>query len=242
MSPASATLLKVNIDHVATLREARKGDEPDPVQAALAAEAAGAAGITLHLRQDRRHVQERDLAALRDAIATELNLEMAAVPEMLEITRRYEPEQITLVPERREEVTTEGGLQVFRAGALTASIAALRAMQRRVSLFVDPDPREIEAAAGSGAEAVELHTGRYANARGTDRAAELERLTSCADRAAGTGLLVFAGHGLNYDNVGAVAAIPAVRELNIGHAIVSRAVMTGFEAAVREMLERMRGR
>lgn len=240
MIPSSLTLLKVNVDHVATLREARKGTQPDPCAAALAAEDAGAAGITLHLRQDRRHVQESDLAALREAIRTELNLEMAAVPEMIAIARRYCPEQVTLVPERREEVTTEGGLRVRGAEGLREVVAELRSLPVLVSLFIDPEPAEIEASSRVGADAVELHTGRYANAPAPERAAELERLRSCA-AAAAAGLRVFAGHGLDYDNVAPVAGIPEVSELNIGHAIVSRSILVGFGPAVREMLRRMGG-
>lgn len=239
MTRAAGTLLKVNVDHVATLREARKGAEPDPVLAAAEAEDAGAAGITLHVRGDRRHVQDHDLARLREAVRTEINLEMAAVPEMRELARRHRPEQITLVPERREEITTEGGLQVRGVAGLPPFVASLRAEGMLVSLFVDPDPGEIEASALAGAEAVELHTGRYANARGADVARELDRLRTCAEFAAACGLRVFAGHGLGYANVRGVAEIPLVEELNIGHAIVSRGVFTGFRAAVREMLDRI---
>lgn len=230
-------LLKVNVDHVATLREARRGAEPDPVLAAREAEDAGAAGITLHVRGDRRHVQDHDLARLRETVRTEINLEMAAVPAMRDLALRHRPEQVTLVPERREEITTEGGLQVRGVAALPAFVASLGDEGMVVSLFVDPDPGEIEASARAGAHAVELHTGRYAHARGPDAARELDRLRTCAEFAGGCGLRVFAGHGLNYDNVGAVSRIPLVAELNIGHAIVSRAVFTGFRAAVREMLE-----
>jgi pyridoxine 5-phosphate synthase len=237
--PPSQTLLKVNIDHVATLREARKGNEPDPFQAALLAEQAGAAGIVLHLRQDRRHVQEADLAALRAGIKTGVNLEMAALPEMLSIVERYAPEQVTLVPERREEITTEGGLQVRGSREIPGFVARLWTLGVRVSLFIDPDPAEIESALGSGAAAVELHTGAYANAEPSETGAELERLEHCAKVASAMGLRVFAGHGLNYDNVGAVSRIPQVEELNIGHSIVSRSLFVGFERAVREMLERM---
>jgi pyridoxine 5-phosphate synthase len=239
-SPAGdPPLLKVNVDHVATLREARRGTEPDPVLAARAAEDAGAAGITLHVRGDRRHVQEHDLARLRETVRTEINLEMAAVPEMRDLALRHRPEQVTLVPERREEVTTEGGLQVRGAAALPDFVASLRADGMVVSLFVDPDPHEIEASARAGADAVELHTGRYANAGGEDAARELERLRAGAELAGAAGLRVFAGHGLDLGNVGEVARIPPVEELNIGHAIVSRAVFVGFGAAVREMLERI---
>ncbi|MBA2564818.1 MAG: pyridoxine 5'-phosphate synthase [Gemmatimonadetes bacterium] len=230
------TLLKVNVDHVATVREARRGAEPDPVEAALAAERAGASGITLHLRQDRRHVQERDLAALREAVSTEINLEMAVLPEMMRMAERYRPEQVTLVPERREEITTEGGLEVQGARGLEEFVSALHARRIVVSLFVDAEDTEIDASAAAGADAVEFHTGRYANASGAAVAAELDRLARGARRAAEAGLRVFAGHGLNYANVAAVASLPEVEELNIGHAIVSRALAVGFEAAVGEML------
>jgi pyridoxine 5-phosphate synthase len=241
MIPASKTLLKVNIDHVATLRQARKGSEPEPLLAAQAALDAGAAGITLHLRQDRRHVQESDLAALKANVRSEINLEMAAVPQMLAIARRYAPEQVTLVPERREEITTEGGLHVIGADEVREAVSELRAMGILVSLFIDPDPAQIEASARIAAHAVELHTGGYANAVPDGARAELERLESCARLAAGSSLRVFAGHGLNYANVGPVAGILEVEELNIGHAIVSRAVLVGFDRAVREMLSSMAG-
>lgn len=242
MIPPSKTTLKVNIDHVATLREARKGSEPEPLEAARAALAAGATGITLHLRQDRRHAQEHDLAALRERLRTEINLEMAAVPEMLAIARRYRPEQVTLVPERREEITTEGGLRVAGAREVEEAVAELRALGVVVSLFIAPEPAEIEASARCLAHAVELHTGAYANApAGEPARAELARLERGAVAAAGASLRVFAGHGLNYANVGPVAAVPKVEELNIGHAIVSRSVLVGFERAVREILERMAG-
>jgi pyridoxine 5-phosphate synthase len=239
MIPPSRTSLKVNVDHVATLREARRGTQPDPLEAARAALAAGAAGITLHLRQDRRHVQEHDLAALRERLPTEINLEMAAVPELLSVARRYRPEQVTLVPERREEITTEGGLRVAGVDEVREAVAELRALGSLVSLFIDPDPAEIEASAAARADAVELHTGAYANAASAAAGADLERLQSCARLASGAGLRVFAGHGLDYANVGPVAAIPEVEELNIGHAIVSRALLVGFERSVRQMLERM---
>jgi pyridoxine 5-phosphate synthase len=239
--PASRTALKVNIDHVATVREARRGTQPDPLDAARAALAAGAAGITLHLRQDRRHVQEHDLVALREKLRTEINLEMAAVPEMLALARGYRLEQVTLVPERREEITTEGGLRVVGSRAVREAVAELRARGTLVSLFIDPDPAEIEASAGAEADAVELHTGAYANAGPSAAPVELERLRSCARLASAAGLRVFAGHGLDYANVGAVSAIPDVEELNVGHAIVSHALLVGFEPAVRQMLERMAG-
>ncbi|MFN2432647.1 MAG: pyridoxine 5'-phosphate synthase [Gemmatimonadota bacterium] len=240
MSEPDALLLTVNIDHVATLREARKGAEPDPFLAARAAEAAGAHGITLHLRQDRRHVQESDLAALKAGATTEINLELAAVPEMLDVAARYLPGLATLVPERREEITTEGGLQVRGASAVAAAVLQLRSLAMVVSLFVDPDPVEIDAAAAAGADAVELHTGRYANAAGAEASRELERLRACAAHAAAAGLRVHAGHGLDYQNVAEVARIPELAELAIGHAIVSRALFVGMQRAVGEMLQRIR--
>lgn len=241
MIPPSRTLLKVNIDHVATLREARKGAEPDPILAARAAEEAGASGITLHLRQDRRHVQDRDLAALKESVRTEINLEMAAVPEMTAMARRFRPEQVTLVPERREEITTEGGLRVHGAPEVARAVAELSDIGILVSLFIDPDPGEIQASLAARADAVELHTGAYANAAAGAAQAELERLETCARLAAAAGLRVFAGHGLNYVNVGSVSRIAEVEELNIGHAVVSRSVFVGFERAVREMLRSMAG-
>lgn len=233
-------LLTVNVDHVATLRQARRELQPDPVLAAAAAEEAGAHGITLHLRQDRRHAQESDLAALVARATTPVNLELAGVPEMLEIAERYRPALVTLVPERRAEVTTEGGLRVRGDGRVGDAVARLHAAGIPVSLFIDPDPDEVDAAAAVAADAVELHTGAYANARGEPAAAELTRLGECAGHAASAGLRVHAGHGLDYVNVEAVAAIPQVSELAIGHAIVSRAIFVGMERAVREMLARMR--
>jgi pyridoxine 5-phosphate synthase len=228
--------LGVNVDHVATLRQARRGREPEPVAAAALAELGGADQITVHLREDRRHIQDRDLELLRRTVATGLDQELAAVPEMLRIARRIRPELATLVPERREEVTTEGGLDAARQlRGLARATAALQRSGIRVSLFVDPDPRQVLAAAKAGAEAVELNTGRYAEARGKAVARELEKLREAAALAAGEGLRVYAGHGLNYQNVLAVRDIPEVEELNIGHSIVSRAVFVGLERAVREM-------
>ncbi len=230
--------LGVNIDHVATLRQARRGREPEPVAAAALAELGGPDQITVHLREDRRHIQDRDLELLRQTVRTGIDQEMAAVPEMVRIARRLRPELATLVPERREEVTTEGGLDVARR--LRALAGVTRQLQRagiRVSLFVDPLPAQVRAAAKCGAEAVELNTGAYAEARGTKaRLAELAKLREAAAAAAGAGLAVFAGHGLNYHNVLAVRDIPEVEELNIGHSIVSRAVFTGLEQAVRDMV------
>ncbi len=229
--------LGVNIDHVATLRQARGTRFPDPVQAALVAEQAGADAITLHLREDRRHIQDRDVEMLIDILQTRMNLEMAATAEMLAIARRLRPADCCLVPERREELTTEGGLDVAAAiDPLRGYCAGLAEAGIRVSLFVDPDPRQLDAAAAIGAPVVELHTGNYADAVGRDaRARELARLETAVRYGAGLGLEVNAGHGLDYHNVEAVAAIAGVRELNIGHAIICRAVFSGLAAAVAEM-------
>ena len=228
--------LGVNIDHVATLRQARRARAPDPVHAALAAEAAGADGITLHLREDRRHIQDRDVRALRPLLLTRMNLEMAVTDEMLAIAVEVRPADCCLVPEKRTELTTEGGLDVAgQAARMRAAAARLAAAGIRVALFIDPEPAQIEAAAASGAPAIELHTGAYAEATGAARALELERLLEAARRAARLGLEVHAGHGLDYHNVQPVAAIDEIVELNIGHAIVARAVFTGLAAAVRDM-------
>jgi len=235
--------LGVNIDHVATLRQARRGREPEPVAAAALAELGGADQITVHLREDRRHIQDRDLELLRRTVATGIDQEMAAVPEMVRIARRIRPELATLVPERREEITTEGGLDVARQLRQLAGVT--RQLQRagiRVSLFVDPVPAQIRASAASGAEAVELNTGAYAEARGRRAtAAQLAKLRAAAALAGEAGLAVYAGHGLNYHNVLAVRDIPEVEELNIGHSIVSRAVFTGLERAVRDMVALLAG-
>jgi pyridoxine 5-phosphate synthase len=229
-------LLGVNIDHVATLRQARGGRSPDPLLAALAAEQWGADSITLHLREDRRHIQDRDVRALRTALQTRMNLEIAATPEMIAIALEVQPEDACLVPEKRTEVTTEGGLDVAaQASAITAACRRLAAGGIRVSLFIDPDVEQVDAAAKAGAPVVELHTGAYAEARGAGRARELSRLAEAARRAAAAGLVVNAGHGLDYHNVQPVAALPELVELNIGHAIVSRAVMSGLGPAVAEM-------
>lgn len=230
-------LLGVNIDHVATLRQARGTDYPSPLEAALAAEDAGADYITLHLREDRRHIQDRDVLALRKALRTRMNLEAAVIPEMLAFARRVRPHDVCLVPERRAELTTEGGLDV--AGKFTRveqACGELAAAGIRVSLFIDPDRKQIDAALKSGAPTIELHTGEYAEARGTNRRMKaLDRIRAAAKYAAGIGLLVNAGHGLNYANVRPVAAITQIRELNIGHAIVARSVFVGIAQAVREM-------
>jgi pyridoxine 5-phosphate synthase len=233
--------LGVNIDHVATLRQARHGRYPDPVHAALAAEVAGADSITLHLREDRRHIQEQDVRALRHLLQTRMNLEMAVTDEMLSFAAEVRPADCCLVPERRAELTTEGGLDV--AGQLTRvreATARLSQAGVRVALFIDPEPRQIEAAARAGAPVVELHTGAYAEASGAAAATELERLRAGACLAAGLGLTAHAGHGLNYHNVRPVAAVRELVELNIGHAIIAQAVFVGLSAAVREMKALMR--
>jgi pyridoxine 5-phosphate synthase len=228
--------LGVNIDHVATLRQARRARMPDPVHAALAAEAAGADNITLHLREDRRHIQLEDVRALRSLGKTRMNLEMAVTDEMLEIARSVRPEDCCLVPERRLEVTTEGGLDAAgQIQPLTEAVRIVGAQGVRVALFIDPDEAQIEAAARIRAPVVELHTGAYSEARGGQRGVELERLHRAARHAAGLGIEVHAGHGLDYHNVQPVAAIAEIVELNIGHAIVSRAIFTGLAEAVRTM-------
>lgn len=230
------TQLGVNIDHVATVRQARGGQEPDPVWAAALAELGGADGITLHLREDRRHIQDRDLRILRETVTVKLNLELACEENVLKIACATKPEQASLVPERREEVTTEGGLDVLGNRAQVAlAIDRLKKAGVVVSLFLDPDEAQIQAGGELGADAVELHTGAYALARGADQAAELETLLSAAEIVRASGMTLHAGHGLNYQNVGPVAAIEAMQELNIGHSIVARAIMIGFQQAVREM-------
>ncbi len=230
-------LLGVNIDHVATIRQARGTPYPDIVAAARVAEAGGADGITVHLREDRRHIQDRDVEQLRAAIRTPLNLEMAVTPEMVAIACRVRPDEVCLVPERREELTTEGGLDVVaNAAAVEAAIARLRAAGVSVSLFIDAEPDQIDAACRLGATAVELHTGRYADAAdAAARAAELVRLRIGAIRAAAAGLVVNAGHGLTLDNVAPITALPTMHTLNIGHSIVARALFVGLADAVREM-------
>lgn len=231
--------LFVNVDHVATVREARRTDEPDPVRAAFLAELGGADGITVHLRGDRRHVQERDVELLLRSVRTGICLEIAAAEETLALAERWRPLQVTLVPERREEVTTEGGLDLAIPEARDRVDDALRRLEEagvRTCLFIDPGPEPVEAAAELGADAVELHTGEYAEApRGEARAGELERLRRAAEDVREAGLAAHAGHGLTYENVSPVAAIPQLEELSIGHSIVSRSVFVGMEAAVREM-------
>lgn len=228
--------LGVNIDHVATIRNARGGVHPDPVKAALIAAAAGADGITAHLREDRRHISDDDIARLSNEIDLPLNLEMAATEEMLDIALRHAPHAVCIVPERREERTTEGGLDVVgNQPNLRTFVERLSARGCRVSLFIEADPEQIEASAAIGAAVVELHTGRYALTEGISRDEELERLTAGAALAAKRGLEVHAGHGLRFDNVAAIAAIPEVAELNIGHFLVGEAVFIGLDAAIREM-------
>jgi pyridoxine 5-phosphate synthase len=232
--------LYINVDHVATVRQARRADEPDPVEAARLCEAAGADGITAHLREDRRHVQDHDIERLRPAVKV-LNVELATSPEIVAFTCRLRPHQATLVPERREEITTEGGLDLKGSGArLRDTIRRLEEAGIRVSLFVDPDPATLDAAKDLGVPAVELHTGRYANTwqASGDALAELRR---AARHAADMGLFVHAGHGLTYRNVRPVAAIPEIEELNIGHSVVSRAVMVGMRDAVQDMARLVKG-
>ncbi len=229
--------LGVNIDHVATLRQARKGRYPDPVAAAALAELGGADQITLHVREDRRHVNDRDLDLLRKTVNGTLNLEMAAVQTMLNLALQQRPDTVTLVPERREELTTEGGLDVLSNAEEIRRVArALRDAGVEVSLFVDPDLEQVKASHRAEAQAVELHTGRYCDARGErERSRELSRIAEAAKAAAKLGLRVAAGHGLDYWNVKPVAEIEEITELNIGYAIVCRAVLTGIEQAVRDM-------
>ena len=229
--------LGVNIDHVATVRQARLTSEPEPVAAAVLAELAGAHGITVHLRGDRRHIQERDLELLRQVVATKLNLEMAATPEMIDIAARVKPHQVTLVPEQPEELTTTGGLDVVRhRAALRIVVESVRRAGIRTSLFVDADLSQVQQSAEVGADAIEINTGPYADAAEDARAEQLERVAGAVAAAAERGLEVLAGHGLTYQNVGPIAAIAAIEELNIGHSIVARAVLVGMERAVREML------
>jgi len=236
-------VLGVNIDHVATLRKARRTYEPDPVWAAALAELGGADGITIHLREDRRHIQDRDLEILRQTVTVKLNLEMACNQEILEIACRVRPDQATLVPERREEVTTEGGLDVAGNRARVAEvIARLRDRGISVSLFLDPDLRQIEAGADLKADAIELHTGSYALAKpGQDLDRQFAALRTAGARVRQAGMVLHAGHGLNYHNVKPIVAIPEMHELNIGHSIVARAVMVGLQKAVREMKQLVQG-
>lgn len=241
--------LGVNIDHVATLRQARYRGQPDspnagpdPVEAALVAEEAGAEGITAHLREDRRHIQDRDIHRLRERIRTKLNLEMGLSPEILPLALQVRPADVCLVPENRDEVTTEGGLDCAgRLEEIRRAVATLQSNGSRASLFIDPDEPQIQAAAKSGAVFVELHTGAYANATGPAREMELLRLRHAVAQAKALGLRVNAGHGLDYRNTPPIAALEGVEELNIGHAIVARSVFAGLHAAVREMVRLARG-
>lgn len=230
--------LGVNIDHIATIREARKTNEPDPVTAAAMAELGGADGITIHLREDRRHIQDRDLEILKKTIKTRLNLEMALSKEVVGIALKVQPEQITLVPEKRQEITTEGGLNVMKA--FTELKIVMPSFQKKkilISLFIDPDLDQIKASADLGAEFIELHTGHYASANSRLRPRQLEKLMKGAQFALEKGLRVNAGHGLTYNNVQDILKLPGLEELNIGHSIISRAVFTGLTQAVREMKE-----
>ncbi len=231
--------LGVNVDHVATLRQARRTAYPDPVAAAMLAEMAGADQITIHLREDRRHIQERDLQVMRKTVTTRLNLEMAATQEMVKIAYEVKPDECTLVPERREELTTEGGLDVVAGRDHVRKVVKnLRDAEIQVSLFIDPDIDQVKAAHRVEAEVIELHTGRYCDARlAGDRRRELARVVDSAKAASKLGLKVAAGHGLNYQNILPVAAIQEIEEFNIGHAIVARAILVGMERAVREMKE-----
>jgi pyridoxine 5-phosphate synthase len=229
--------LAVNIDHIATLREARKAREPEPVAAALAAEMAGAQGITVHLRSDRRHIKERDLDLLRQVVATKLNVEMAVTSDMARVALQFKPDQVTLVPERPQELTTEGGLDVvLQAAAIKDFVRQMHEGGVRVSVFIDPDPDQVRKAKAVGADAIEINTGKYAEAAGPDKAAELQRVTEAARLAARHDIEVLAGHGLNYTNVIAIAAIAEISELNIGHSIVARAALVGMDRAVRDMV------
>lgn len=239
MSPTSIDL-GVNIDHIATLRQARGARSPDPLLAALTAEQWGADSITLHLREDRRHIQDRDVQAMRTALQTRMNLEIAATREMLDIAIRIQPGDVCLVPERRSELTTEGGLDVAgQQAAVAAACEQLRSAGIRVAFFIDPDLAQVDAAARAGAAVVELHTGSYADASGPVRARELGRLRAAARHAAVGGLIAHAGHGLDYHNVQPVAAITELVELNIGHAIIARAVIGGLGPAVAHMKKLM---
>jgi pyridoxine 5-phosphate synthase len=231
--------LYINIDHVATLRQARRGAEPDPVEAASVCEAAGADGITAHLREDRRHIQDADIQGLKAKVRTYFNLEMACVAEMVELACRIKPEQVTLVPERREEITTEGGLDIVSDPSRIANaIASLSDAGIRVSLFIDPTRVAVEQSKKLGVAAIELHTGTYSHH--PESAKTIDALRDSARRGADLGIAVHAGHGLTVKNVGAVAAIPEIEELNIGHSVISRAVFIGLDRAVKEIHEAMR--
>ena len=236
--PARHLRLYINIDHVATLRQARRGIEPSPVEAATMCELAGADGITAHLREDRRHIQDADIEALATSVTTYFNLEAACADAMIDIALRTRPQQVTLVPEKREEITTEGGLDVFReSGRVEKALARLKAADIRTSLFIDPTPEAVAQSKKLGADAVELHTGEYANH--PDDPAMLTALLLAAREGVSSGIAVHAGHGLTVRNVGPVAAITEIEELNIGHSIISRSVFIGLVSAVREVREAM---
>lgn len=233
--------LGVNVDHVATIREARRIKEPDPVAAALLAEMAGATSVVAHLREDRRHIKERDVRILREVVKTRLNLEMAPTPQMVQFALDIKPDQATLVPERREEITTEGGLNVLKEEERLAEVVKkLKDVGIEVSIFVDPENEQIKACKRIEVLHIELCTGTYAESRGEKMSKELEKIRDAAKFAKNLGFFVAAGHGLNYQNVKAVAAIPEIEELNIGHSIVARAVFVGFQNAVKEMLSLMK--
>ncbi len=236
MTNLNPQCLGVNIDHVATLRQARGTNYPSPASAVLLAEKGGADSITVHLREDRRHIQDSDLAAINEVMGTHMNLEMAVVDEMLDIAEQVGPRDCCLVPERRQELTTEGGLDVrSQQDKIRDACARLDDLGIRASLFIDPDPAQLEAAVAAGAPVVELHTGRYADACGDEEGTELQRIVSAAEYGHELGLIVHAGHGLHYENVAAVAAIEKIVELNIGHSIVAQAVFVGLQTAVSEM-------
>ena len=235
--------LGVNVDHVATIRQARGGSEPDPVTAAALCELAGAEGITVHLREDRRHIQDRDLLVLRRTVQTRLNLEMAATAEMVGIALEVVPDCVTLVPEKRQELTTEGGLDVVRLeAAFSGPVDQLRQAGIKVSLFVDPELEQLKASARLRTDCIEIHTGTYCAARGPVQAAELSKIAAAVKAAQRLGLGVHAGHGLNYVNLPPVVALGGIEEFNIGHSIISRAVLIGLDRAVREMVDLVRGR
>ncbi|HEX6160134.1 MAG TPA: pyridoxine 5'-phosphate synthase [Thermoanaerobaculia bacterium] len=234
--------LAVNIDHIATIREARKTDEPDPVAAAILCELAGAQGITVHLRGDRRHIQDRDVELLRRVVTTHLNIEMAATTEMVRVAQTIKPHQVTLVPERKDEITTEGGLDVvLHSGNVEKTVSQLLDARIDVSVFVDPDLEQIRQCSKLRAPKVEINTGKFADAWKTGKwQAELDKVATAARAAKKLGLTVLAGHGLTYRNIDAIATVPEIEELNIGHSIISRAALVGLERAVREMAELMR--
>jgi len=234
--------LGVNVDHIATIRQARGGAEPDPVSAAAIAELAGADGITVHLREDRRHIQDRDVMILRRTVQTHLNLEMAATDEMVAIAMKVGPDYVTLVPEKRQELTTEGGLDVAKhVQTLTKQVELLHQAGIAVSLFVDPDLEQLKASARVKADSIEIHTGSYCEAKGREQTAELAKIEEAIKAGRKLGLLVNAGHGLNYQNIRAVLALGGVEEYNIGHSIISRAVLVGLDRAVGEMADLVHG-